>query len=472
MATKNKQKKRMKTVFVLDTNVLLNDPTAFLQMEEHDVVIPMDVIEEIDKKKNSSSIGFMARKVFVNLEPYLSPALYTTGVPLGDGMGKLSIFIVRELHPKLKKITKEDSPDNHIISAALFLQDRFLRSKNKKNEQKKKQNKKENPVSVVLISDDIDLRLKAIGLGITAESYKHGSVENADSPYLGVTTIRLDDEVVSKLYQPNGLQYLLVEESLGTDVPKPHPFEFFVIKGDGEKNHLSYYDYDKGILYPVTDDYKKIYESVTARNDEQQLAMWALLNPKIKLVTLSGIAGTGKTMLAIAAAIRQKSEYAKIKLSKPIIGLSENDLGFLPGDAQDKMLVHVQSLYDQINFLNQVEHKTVGKSAIDTLLETNMIEVEAFPYIRGRSFTNTLLIVDEAQNLSRADALAFVTRMHESSKIVLVGDPKQIDAKYLNPSNNGLSVIIEAFKDYDAAAHITLVKGERSRLAEWAATHM
>ena len=467
MATQNKQKKKQTSkVFVLDTNVLLNDPTAILHMEEHDVVIPMCVIDEVDKKKNSGSIGFMARRVSANLEPYLSPALYKTGVSLGDGMGKLSIFIVKKLHPKVQKIYNEDSPDNRIISTALFLQDKFLRRRKQKDGAKKKKT----PVSVVLVSDDTNLRIKAVGLGITAESYKHGSVENVASPYSGIATIRLSDGVVSKLYQPGGLEFSLVRESLGTDEPTPHPFEFFVINGNGEKNHLSYYD--NGILRPVTDDYKKIYESVTARNDEQQLAMRALLDPKIKLVTLSGTAGTGKTMLAIAAAIRQKSEYTKIKLSKPIVGLSENDLGFLPGDAQDKMLVHVQSLYDQINFLNDIEHKNVGRSTIDELLAANKIEVEPFPYIRGRSFTNTYLIVDEAQNLSRADALAFVTRMHESSKIVLVGDPKQIDAKYLNPSNNGLSVTIEAFKDYDAAAHVTLVKGERSRLAEWAATHM
>ena len=276
-----------------------------------------------------------------------------------------------------------------------------------------------------------------------------------------------------KIYQPGGLSYDNVGEYLGKSAPIPYPYEFFVIKGDSHENHLSYYDPNKGCILKIPESCKDVYKSaVHTRSYEQEFAMWALLNPDIKLVTLSGIAGTGKTMLAIAAAIRQKDAYSQIMLSKPIVGVSDKDIGFLPGDAEDKVAPFMQSFYDQMNFLDRVANSNVGKSEIAGLKESKQLEIVPLVYIRGRSFPGTFLIVDEAQNLNPTEAKAFVTRLDEQSKVVLIGDTGQIDSRYLNKSNNGLSVTIQAFRDCDFAASITLHKVERSHLADWAATHM
>lgn len=458
MATK---KTKPKKVFVLDTNVLIQDPMAFMRMGEHDVVIPLVVITEVDKVKNKgNSVSPMARQVSANLDVHFGPELYKTGVPLGEGKGNLSIFIVRELHSEVRKIFKEDSPDNRIISAALLLKEKVSREENKKKNQKKKVNS----VSVVFVSNDINLRFKAAALGLTVEKYRHDAIDDASSLYPGVEQVKLSDETVSSLYQREGLKYSIIEEMFGADAPVPYPNEFFIIEGKAGERHLAYYSDDA--LYAVDSGCKKIYNTVTTRNDEQQLAMHALLDPNVSLVTLSGPAGTGKTLLAIGSAIQQSDKFDQILISKPIVALSEKDNGFLPGDMIEKVMPYMQSLNDNINFL-KATHKDVGRSKVDTLLDTKKILIEPLAYIRGRTYANTILIIDEAQNLNPLEVKTIVTRMGENSKVIFTGDIYQIDDRFLDSTNNGLTYLIERSKDCDFSAHINLVKGERSALAEW-----
>jgi len=461
--------KEEKKIFVLDTNVLIMDPAAFLHMGEHDVVIPLVVITEIDKLKNkATSVSVSARQVSANLDKYFGPDLYKNGISLGDGKGKLSIFNLKELNPEVKKMFREDTPDNRIISVALSVRDKFSRDDHKKKTQKRKADE----VSVILVTNDNNLRFKAGSFGLQVEKYRNNAINDVNSLYSGVVRINLNSELVAEMYDGctemyeaethNGLSYDKVREVLGAKAPIPYPNEFFVITDETGAVHFSYFDKDN--LYRISDGHK-VYSDISTRNDEQRLAMKMLLNPNVNLVTLSGPAGTGKTLLAIAAAIQQADQFDQILIAKPIVALSEKDIGFLPGDALEKVKPYMQSIYDNINFL-----KSMCKNGVKTKLEKVLAEkivVEPLAYIRGRTYANTILIVDEAQNLSPLEVKTIVTRMGEKSKVIFTGDIYQIDDKYLDSTNNGLTYLIEKAKNYEYAAHIDLVKGERSSLAEW-----
>jgi len=454
-----------KKIFVLDTNVSIIDPNAFMHMGEHDVVIPLAVIGEFDKLKiKKDSVAASARQASANLDAYFSPDLYKDGVSLGSGKGKLSIFIVRELHPEVRRIFKEDTPDNRIISAAMFVKEKVSREANKKRKQKKRVES----TTVVFLSNDVNLRFKAGALGLDVEKYFNNAIDDVDLLYSGVETVGLNTELVAKIFNEEKVSYDEVRNFLGDRAPEPHPYEFFIIPGGEGKKTFSYFL--DGYLYPIING-DKVYGSISPRNDEQRLAMNILLNPDINLVTLSGPAGTGKTLLAIGAAFQliNKSEKAfnQILITKPIVALSEKDNGFLPGDMIEKVQPYMQSLYDNVKFLSN-SCKDVDKSKIEKLiLDRERFSIEPLAYIRGRTYANTILIVDEAQNLSPLEVKTIVTRMGENSKIIFTGDIYQIDDKYLDSTNNGLTYLIEKAKDYKHAAHIDLVKGERSALAEW-----
>lgn len=454
-----KKQTSQKKIFVLDTNVLIMDPTAFMHMGEHDVVIPLVVVEEIDKLKNKgTSVSSSARQVSANLDAYFGPDLYKDGVSLGDGKGKLSIYNLKELHADVRRMFREDSPDNRIISSAMFVKEKASHEANKK----KKNQKRVIPTPVVFVSNDTNLRFKAGALGLDVEKYRNNAIDDVNSLYSGVQTINLNAELLSLMFSEGKVPYEKVREFLANSTPEPHSYEFFVIPG-GDKKTFSYFR--GGNLYPIFNG-DKVYGSVSTRNDEQKLAMNILLNPDVNLVTLSGPAGTGKTLLAIAAAMQQADQFDQILITKPIVALSEKDNGFLPGDMIDKVRPYMQSLYDNINFLKS-SCKNGEKAKIEKLLESSTLLIEPLAYIRGRTYANTILIVDEAQNLSPLEVKTIVTRMGENSKIIFTGDIYQIDDKYLDATNNGLTYLIEKAKNYEHAAHIDLVKGERSELAEW-----
>lgn len=468
-------------IFVLDTNILLADPFAFKKMGEHDVVIPLTVICELDKIKSMhDSIAVNARQVSANLDAYFGPELYKGGVSLGDGRGKLSIINVKELHPEVKRSLRDDIPDHRIISAALKVKERVEKEANGKNQKKKVM-----PPTIVLISNDNNMRLKAGSFGLAAEKYRNVSVTDMDSIYSGVQNITLSSELTAELQQYGALPYEKVRECLGVQAPEPHINEFFIIRNKSEETDESeetvdnedpskniYASFCEDSLILIREVSTKVYGQVNTRNAEQMLGMKALLDPKISLVTLSGSAGTGKTLMAIGAAFRQLSQFDQILISKPIVPLSGYDNGALPGDAIEKVLPYMNSLYDNINFLKSHGRK-VDTDKIEQAIKAKKIMVEPLAYIRGRTYPEkTLFILDEAQNLTPHDIKTLITRMGDNSKIIFTGDVYQIDNPHLDASNNGFSVLIERSKDLDRAAHINLVKGERSTLAEWGSKNL
>lgn len=457
-----KKTKEEKKIFVLDTNVLIMDPLAFRHMGEHDVVIPLDVFIEVDKLKSKPTpAAVSARQFSANLDTYFCPDLYKDGVYLGEGKGKLSIYNLEGLHPEVQKLFKEDSPDNRIISVALYITEKMRKSKKSAQTDDVK-------VSVIFVTNDINLRFKAGALGVKVEKYRNNTFQDVDSIYSGVKNINLSKELERKFKKSGGsLNYSLFEKNITAET-NPNTYEFFLLHARNEKVYMTYY-FD-GFLHEVVDS-DKIYNNVMARNDEQKLGMNILLNPNVTLVTLSGPAGTGKTLLAIGSALRQQKKFKQILIAKPIVALSGKESGYLPGNAVDKVRPYMKSLYDNIDFLKS-SFKNPDDNEIATLLKSGKVVVEPLDYIRGRTYANTILVVDEAQNLSPAEVKAIVTRMGKNSKVIFTGDIYQIDNKYLDSSNNGLTYLIEKSKSYEHSAHINLVKGERSDLAEWGGLYL
>lgn len=443
---KTQAKKSKRKLFVLDTNVLLLDPRALWQFNDNDIAIPITVLEEIDQfKHGSDSINLNARETARELDQLAGLGrLSEDGVPLGKGLGKLRVLVGQQSHPKVTSNFSQDHPDHRILSAAL-------------SEQEKDRNR-----AVILVSKDVALRLKARSLDLNAADYEKDKAPDLDELYTGRTVLdNIDNALIDKL-----LQEPFSIPLDGLDITELYPNAYIVLQGSN-KSVLARYNASEKKIIRVE---KREAFGIHPRNSEQTFALDALTNPEIQLVTLSGKAGTGKTLLALAGALEVRRQYHQIFLARPIIALSDRDIGFLPGDIKEKIDPYMQPLWDNLAVIrdhNKEENK--GKDSIKSMLDNNKLLISPLAYIRGRSLHHIYFIVDEAQNLNAHEVKTIITRAGEGTKIVFTGDPEQIDSPYLDSRSNGLTRLIDRMKGQEIFAHVTLEKGERSPLSDLAA---
>ncbi len=430
-------------IFVLDTNVVLYDYRCIYSFEEHAVVIPITLLEEIDRfKRGNEIINFNAREFSRELDALIGDRLLNEGAALDSG-GTIVVNTNIKKDEYLREIFWEDTPDHRILSLAYNLarESGFGR--------------------VFLVSKDINLRMKAKSIGLKAEDYETGKVKDIDELYTGKNLVEdVSSGLIDTMYRDGTIRF---EES-GFSEP-PHPNEFFIMR-NGAKSVLAMYMKDDNVLRLV--EKKKAY-GITPRNAEQTFALNALMNPAISLVTLSGKAGTGKTLMALAASLECRREYKQILLAKPIIPLSNRDIGYLPGDIQSKLDPYMQSLFDNLSVIkNQFDEESEDFRRISQMVVNEKLLIMALAYIRGRSLSKVFFIVDEAQNLTPHEVKTIITRAGEGTKIVFTGDPYQIDTPYLDSRSCGITYLIDKMKGQRLYAHVTLEKGERSQLAELA----
>jgi len=431
-------------IFVIDTNVILHDHECIYHFKDNDVVIPITVLEELDKfKRGNDLINYEARQFVRVLDEIVGPELFNDGISLGQGKGFLTIETGRPFSEKLKVSFREDTPDHRILAISEFIKDKHPDRK------------------VVLVTKDVNLRMKAKSLQIESEDYKTDKVADISILNLGIREYKdFDDNLIAKLYEQG---YLSVEE-LGIENP-PFANEFFIIKST-KSSILACYNAFHHRMEKVD---KKVAYGIKPRNAEQTFSVHALLDPDIRLVSLTGKAGTGKTLLALACAIEQHKLYEQVLLARPIVSLSNRDIGFLPGDVGEKINPYMQPLFDNLSVIKRCfnphsqEHRL-----IEELQEEERLVISPLAFIRGRSVSNCYFIIDEAQNLTPHEVKTIITRAGEGTKMVFAGDIQQIDSPYLDMQSNGLAHLTEKMKGQDLFAHVNLVKGERSYLAELA----
>ena len=439
-------KKSLK-VFILDTNVILHDSSCIHQFKENDIVIPLTVIEELDHfKRGSQVINLNAREFARTLDSMTGTALFNGGVTLGKDRGKVRIAISRGLNEEIRGIFKDDTPDHRILGCALELQ---------KSDKKR---------SYILVTKDVNLRMKAKAIGVLSEDYTTDRISNVEELYSGKETIEdFDDEILVKLYQPP--YEVNFKEAAKKMKGEVLPNKFYILR-NSNRSVLAHLDQQKEVLRKV-DKYDTY--GIKARNAEQTFATDALTNNNIPLVSLTGKAGTGKTLLAIASALHVRKNYRQIYIARPVVPLSNKDIGYLPGDVNDKLAPYMQPLWDNIKVIqDQYSETDKQHQTITQLVKENKLVIEPLTYIRGRSLQRIFFIVDEAQNLTPHEIKTIITRAGEGVKLVFTGDIYQIDHPYLDSESNGLSYLIEHFKGQKLYAHVNLVKGERSELAELA----
>lgn len=431
----------MKKIYVLDTNVYLTDPNAIYSFGNNDVVVPLKVLEEIEKhKKRQDGVGQNARTTIRRLDSLRHKGNLHKGVRIRKGLGILSV-----LGYDSKNLPVEFDPkdaDNQIICTAISIKNKVGRRK------------------VIIVSRDINMRVKCDALAVPCEDYKiEKVVQDTSELFTGVTKHLVDDQIIDSFYSSSDI--FLEKEDV-----KLHPNQFLMLVSNAneKKTALAGFSTYQNKLKPVI-EYKNGIWGVKARNKEQLFAMNLLMDPEIPIVSLIGRAGSGKTLIALAAGLEQvleDSKYKKLVVSRPVQPMGK-DIGFLPGSLEEKMLPWLAPIQDNLEFLMS------DKTAFNMYLEQGVIEMEALTYIRGRSISNAFIIIDEAQNLTTHELKTIITRVGEDTKIILTGDVEQIDSQYLDATTNGLSYAIEKFKKTDLAGHVTLVKGERSRVASLAA---
>ena len=438
-------KKNLAKLFVLDTNVILHDSSCITHFEENDIAVPITVLEELDNfKRGNEQIHFNARDFLRILDELTGDQLFDDGVSIGKSKGKIRVIVGKDWHPKLGSLFTEDTPDHRILNVALW-----LKEDNKGTE-------------LIIVSKDTNLRMKAKSLGIPAQDYTTDKVESVEKIYTGVRMIEgMKIEFIDALYNSNNGVAL----GKAIDINDATPNENFILRNK-HKSALATYDGNKKQLLRVN---KQQVYGIMPRNAEQSFAVNALINPNLQLITLSGKAGTGKTLLALAAALERRKEYRQIYLARPIVPLSNRDIGYLPGDIKSKLDPYMQPLFDNLSVIrHQFSEKDGRASKLTEMLEKEKLVITPLAYIRGRSFQKVFFIIDEAQNLTPHEVKTIITRAGEGTKIVFTGDIHQIDHPYLDTLSNGLSFLINRMVGQAMYAHITLKKGERSALAELA----
>jgi Predicted ATPase related to phosphate starvation-inducible protein PhoH len=434
-----------KKIFVLDTNVLVHDYRCIYNFQENDIVIPIVVLEELDRlKKGNDQINFNAREFTRELDKISGDQMFNEGLHLGKGLGKLTIETGKPFSKAILESFPESTPDHRILAIAEYI------------------SIKHPELPVVLISKDINLRIKAKSIGLLAEDYETDKVRNIDELYKDIVTIEnIDNQLISKLYeQPDGVA---VEEFKISKKLDGHLY--FILKGD-KTSALAHFDPINKIMSRVE---KQRMFGIEPRNAEQAFSFDALLRPEIQLVALTGKAGTGKTLLALAAALHQHKQYSQILLARPIVPLANRDMGFLPGDVKEKVEPYMTPLFDNLSVIkNKFKTTSPEYIKIEELVKNEKLMITPLAYIRGRSLSNVFFIIDEAQNLTPHEIKTIITRAGEGTKMVFTGDIQQIDSPYLDTLSNGLSYVADRMKGQDLFAHVNLIKGERSYLAELA----
>lgn len=443
-AAAKKKTTNSKKIFVLDTSVIIYNHNAINEFDDNDVAIPITVLEELDNfKKGNTTKNFEAREFIRFLDSISGKTTMKNWRPL-NGPKKGQFKVIMDEHSKLdaRAIFSDNKPDHRILNAALKLKEDHPDRK------------------VILVSKDINLRLKAKSLSLTAEDFETGKVKDLDSLYTGKNKLDdVDPEIIDKLYAEG---FCSLED---LDLYEPIPNHYYILKSD-RASALAYYN-------PITNRVERVEKQAVSRimprNAEQVFALHAILNPEIKLVTLQGVAGTGKTLLALAGVWAQRRNFKQIYLARPIVPLSNKDIGYLPGDIHEKINPYMEPLWDNLKFIqNQFGEQDPEYKRISDAIETEKMMITPLVYIRGRSISNVIFIVDEAQNLTPHEVKTIITRAGENTKIIFTGDIFQIDTPYLDSQSNGLSVLIDKIKHHEIYSHVLLEKGERSELANLA----
>ncbi|MBI2720594.1 MAG: PhoH family protein [Bacteroidetes bacterium] len=434
-----------KKIFVLDTSVIIYDHTAIKNFAEHDVVIPITVLEELDNfKKGNDTKNYAAREFTRYVDKLSGKNSLQDWTPInGAHRGKFKIEMHTSSTVNAEKIFDERKADHRILNTALFTSEN--------NPDKK----------VILVTKDINLRIKAKSLNLQAEDYETGKILTTDELYSGITEVdKAPPETITSIYnqgQCNAAPVLKKLEVL--------PNQYFILK-NGSQSVLTRYNQEDESLRRVV---KTAAFGVIPKNAEQAFALDAIMNNDIKLVSIQGVAGTGKTLLSLAGALELRRNYHQIYLARPIVPLSNKDIGYLPGDVNSKLNPYMEPLWDNLKYIRSLfSEKDKEHKQLNEMVEAQKLVVCPLAYIRGRSLSNVFFIVDEAQNLTPHEVKTIITRAGENTKIIFTGDIHQIDTPYLDAQSNGLSYLIEKVKGQPLYAHITLEKGERSELANLA----
>ena len=437
-------KQKSNKIFVIDTSVILYDHKAIYNFEENDVAIPITVFEELDEfKKGNDTINYEAREFIREIDKLSKKNTLTDWISINKSKGRFKVIMPSvQTETDSVKVFQSNKPDHHILNAALSLAEEYTDKK------------------ITLVTKDINLRLKAKSLNINSDDYLTGKIQDTTQLFIGKSTIEnIDDAIITQLYKEGYCS----SEAIGCeDIKNNH---YLILKGS-KSSSLAYFNSRTQKVERID---KQTCYKITPRNSEQVFALHALLNDDIKLVSLQGVAGTGKTLLALAGALQQKKNFKQIYLARPIVPLSNRDSGYLPGSISEKIAPYMEPLWDNLKFI-QSQYKETDKEYkfLTECVKDEKLIITPLAYIRGRSISNVLFIIDEAQNLTPHEVKTIITRAGEGTKMVFTGDIEQIDSPYLDSKSNGLTYLTDKMKGQDLFAHVNLVKGERSYLAELA----